>query len=114
MSVKSSHTFLFSVFIFLAFILQIPALKAESIIEVPKLKRSKESVSPFIGTQYTSEVKKRQLSDNVVFWPLDLPVPFDHRIVSETTLAVAAHYKRCFTKKTKARSPPNSFKYIFV
>ncbi|WP_133566793.1 hypothetical protein [Bacteriovorax stolpii] len=113
---RNSYFFSAVLRIFLAlFILQAPQLQAELLPESPVMKRSKESVLPFIfGQHYTSESKKRVVFDSALFFPPDFSYSLVFGPVVRLEIPLIAHYKKCFTKRIKARSPPELINTFFV
>ncbi len=109
----NNHFLILSVFLKLflsVFTFQSFDLQAETPIHTTWEKHAKDSVvSLSFGQNYISEVKKRQLADGAVLFFETYSFTFALESLAVVDIPLIAHHKRCFTKKTKSRSPPPSF-----
>lgn len=97
------------------FILQALQLQAELLPESPVMKRSQKSVVPFIfGQHHSSESKKRVVLDSALLFPTDFSYSLIFGPVVRLEIPLIVHYKKCFTKRIKARSPPKVINTFFV
>ncbi len=88
------------------FAFQTTELRAELPIQTSLEKLAKESVAS-IGFQNSFfEAKKRQITDSGFLFSETLSFSLSVESISVVDIPLIAHHKRCFTKKTKSRSPP--------